>query len=647
MQTDYCLGSTKWEKKLDNEHDNSLVLSECEIRETEKLLLPAGSTFSEEAREIIRRWDSFEVLACPGSGKTTVLLAKLKMLANRMPLKNGAGICVLSHTNVAVDEIKARMKDDAKKLLGYPNFIGTLQVFIDKYITLPYIRTLTSAPIQFVDNATYSLQLWKLINSSRSYSTIKGFLYNKVAQSRDRFQNETEYLQQVYHKDDGLYFGQNTRLAGNTSSSFLQYKAATEQLLKEYGVLKYSDAYDYANYAMDSLDLSYIDLFNCRFAYVFIDEYQDCSEMQREAIDRIFDPEKCTIIKIGDVDQSIFNGKNAVCLWEPKDGALPLSCSNRYGQEIANIITPLKTREGIILSSRGETGFKPTLIVFSDNTRSKVIETFISALDKNGLTETNGVYKAIGKIVNLDGLNIKDYWSEYNSEKSSNIGRYWNYVDKIAEALSGGKLYKAEILVRKLFFRVFHFLEKRDDAGRWYTVTSIKKRLDTTYFDDYRSEILKFTMLVNFDRKTVDAQIKILFNAILGLDKKGKSIFEHMPAYFMADTAMPTVTKIDNNTFTDSIGRKIKFDTVHGVKGETHDATLYMETKENRSTDLKRVLPILEGKPFTTNPTIDYARRCIYVGLSRPRKLLCVAMMGDTYSGHEKVFANWDVIDIR
>ena len=104
---------------MDNEYDNNIVLSECEIEETEKLLLPTGSTFSEETRDIIRRWDSFEALACPGSGKTTVLLAKLKMLANRMPLKNGAGICVLSHTNVAVDEIKSRMKDDAEKLLGY------------------------------------------------------------------------------------------------------------------------------------------------------------------------------------------------------------------------------------------------------------------------------------------------------------------------------------------------------------------------------------------------------------------------------------------------------------------------------------------------------------------------------------------------
>lgn len=51
---------------------------------------------------------------------------------------NGAGICVLSHTNVAVDEIKKRLSGYADKLLGYPNYIGTIQSFIDRFVTLPY-----------------------------------------------------------------------------------------------------------------------------------------------------------------------------------------------------------------------------------------------------------------------------------------------------------------------------------------------------------------------------------------------------------------------------------------------------------------------------------------------------------------------------
>ena len=95
-------------------------ISDTEIQTVEHMLLPDGCHFAEDARKVIRCWVSKDVAACPGSGKTTVLLAKLKLLADRMPLDNGAGICVLSHTNVAVNEIKDKMSDYAGKLMSYP-----------------------------------------------------------------------------------------------------------------------------------------------------------------------------------------------------------------------------------------------------------------------------------------------------------------------------------------------------------------------------------------------------------------------------------------------------------------------------------------------------------------------------------------------
>lgn len=104
-------------------------ISDQDIELIEKLLLPDGAHFQDDARNVIRCWHSSEVSACPGSGKTTVLLAKLKLLADKMPFDDGAGICVLSHTNVAVDEIRNRLAGDSDKLLGYPNYVGTIQSF--------------------------------------------------------------------------------------------------------------------------------------------------------------------------------------------------------------------------------------------------------------------------------------------------------------------------------------------------------------------------------------------------------------------------------------------------------------------------------------------------------------------------------------
>jgi len=76
--------------------------------------------------------------AVPGSGKTTALLAKLLILERKMPFENGSGILVLSHTNTAVDEIKNKLEKVAPKLFKFPNFIGTIQSFVDTFLTKPY-----------------------------------------------------------------------------------------------------------------------------------------------------------------------------------------------------------------------------------------------------------------------------------------------------------------------------------------------------------------------------------------------------------------------------------------------------------------------------------------------------------------------------
>lgn len=99
-------------------------ITDNEIEVVEKLLLPENCHFADDAKEVIRHWKSTDISACPGSGKTTVLLAKLKLIADRMPLENGTGICVLSHTNVAVNEIRLKLTEYADKITSYPNSLG-------------------------------------------------------------------------------------------------------------------------------------------------------------------------------------------------------------------------------------------------------------------------------------------------------------------------------------------------------------------------------------------------------------------------------------------------------------------------------------------------------------------------------------------
>lgn len=114
-----------------------LEIDNKELEIVESILLAKGCHFANDAKNVIRCWESVDVAACPGSGKTTVLLAKLKLLADRMPFQNGSGVCVLSHTNVAVNEIKTKLSDYADILMSYPNYVGTIQSFIDQFVTKP------------------------------------------------------------------------------------------------------------------------------------------------------------------------------------------------------------------------------------------------------------------------------------------------------------------------------------------------------------------------------------------------------------------------------------------------------------------------------------------------------------------------------
>lgn len=631
--------------------------SNQDIESTEKLLLPDGAHFPEDARVVIRCWHSTDVAACPGSGKTTVLLAKLKLLADRMPFVNGAGICVLSHTNVAVDEIRKRLSGYADKLLSYPNHIGTIQSFVDKFVTMPYLRNIAGQNVQAVDNLTYAQHMLDRMQNSPKYKALDYVTKNSF-ETGSQFTERLDHTQALYIRDDGaLCVGKQKRaLAGADKPSVKQYNTLISDLLKYEGIIRYQDAYSYAKSAIDDLPETYTELFSSRFLYVFIDEYQDCDDVQRQAIDSIFNSAKCVVIKIGDTDQAIYNSANNEILdWIPQDGFLPIMTSCRYSQEIADVISKLKIDNKNIITSLGKTGVKPVLLVFDIERIDKVIGEFINVLEKHEFFDNKGVYKAIGAVKKEDssGLKIGSYWSKFDdSVKKQGEYNYWGLLDEIIIELLEGKLYKAEHLVRKLICRVFHYAKiKNHVSDKEFSITTIKKFLDDEYMDMYRQWIYELSLSQNIERESIDYIMRQKINELLKImNSQADDIFVCLPEHFLdKDVVVNQTENYYKNIFIDPIrGRRIEFDTIHGVKGETHDATLYLETDRQGASDLNRILPYYGiGKPGSSN-LFDYSRKLAYVGMSRPKKLLCVAMQAKTYKKSKGVFdADWEIIDLR
>lgn len=632
-------------------------ISDQDIQAAEELLLPHGAHFPEDARNVIRCWHSTDVAACPGSGKTTVLLAKLKLLADRMPLENGAGICVLSHTNVAVNEIKNRLSDYADRLLSYPNYIGTIQSFIDRFVTMPYLRNISGQNVQVVDSLTYAQHMLSKIQHEAKYKVLDYVTRNNFG-TGGQFSDRINHTQALHIRDDGaLYIGKQKRpLAGVGKASAKQYKELMVELLKDEGIIRYQDAYVYASVAIDELPAEYTDLFSSRFQYVFIDEYQDCNNLQRQAIDAIFDPQKCAVFKIGDSDQAIYNSaEDTTPDWIPQPDFLPIMTSCRFNQEIANVLCKLKKGEKNIATLAGATGAKPVLLVFSPEKIDRVIGGFISALEKHELYDNNGVYKAIGAVKreNLSGLKIGSYWTEFDgSANKKSEYSYWVLVDEIAQYLLEGKLYKAEQSVRRLLCRVFHYIPiKHPVSGKDYTMVTMKKLLDDKYRESYCQWIYEMSRMQKIERCSVDQMVRQRINELLRInDPSRPDIFTALPESFLEEATGANFVDIsEKNVLIDPIrGRRIVFDTIHGVKGETHDATLYLETNRQGASDLNRILPYFGVGRCCSSNLHDSSRKLAYVGMSRPKKLLCVAMQAATYEKSNGVFdADWEVIDLR
>lgn len=224
-----------WENRGDNVERKEL--SEEDISSIENLLLPRKCHFDDDAKKVINFWESSDVSACPGSGKTTVLLAKLKILAGNMPLPNGAGVCVLSHTNVAVNEIRTKLTNCAYKLMNYPNYVGTIQSFIDQYVVIPYMRTLTDAVIRVVDDKIYAEHLyqvlWNKYDKSSPYHALRWFIRYRA---KSRNIDDCAYIKDLSLRKGALYYkGEVKSIAGKQSLSAQQYDMAVKELLENNG----------------------------------------------------------------------------------------------------------------------------------------------------------------------------------------------------------------------------------------------------------------------------------------------------------------------------------------------------------------------------------------------------------------------------
>lgn len=198
------------------------------------------------------------------------------------------------------------------------------------------------------------------------------------------------------------------------------------------------------------------------------------------------------------------------------------------------------------------------------------------------------------------------------------------------------------------FHKSVHYGKKILNAREYISLTE-EKIIEAN--QEMEEENNQWNDLQNIDKENIDCLMRQKINELLKVkNSQAADIFECLPENFLdKNIAVNQTEKSEKNIFIDPIReRRIEFNTIHGVKGETHDATLYLETDRKGASDLKRILPYYGAGKLGTSKLFDYSRKLAYVGMSRPRKLLCVAMQSKTYENSKGVFDDeWEIIDLR
>lgn len=500
-----------------------LNVSDDDIAYAERILLPLGNIFDEERRKFIRNFKTLDLQAVPGSGKTTALLAKLLILDRYLPFNDGSGILVISHTNAAMDEIKDKIGFACTNLFNYPNHVGTIQSFVDKFVAIPfYIDKYKKTPLR-IDDAIYEQKF------SRPPYNIKG-LTGKDSNNAKRWLKANKksirwsFLQGKKFLTDGYcgkeidfkkpkgnaknYIDWNLDEKENVRSWIYKFKA---QIL-DAGCLCYDDAYFLANASLEKNPA--IKLFlQKRFAYIFVDEMQDLQKHQHDLLEEIFFDDgtsKSIYQRIGDKNQSIYDEKETIAqsFWSDRQTILELNGSYRLSSILAGVVSPFAISplkiEGRRKNKDGsDVRIKPHLIVFSEKNKEYVIHRFseiINFLINDGsiLASPRNKYKAIAWTTKKeDGkLRLTDYFPDFSRQEQQRTTEHLTLESYITNYDKEDRtLFSIERNIFNLLLRVLREEDVIDTNKSQYTKSKIRdflKETNPNYFSAFEANIYKW-----------------------------------------------------------------------------------------------------------------------------------------------------------
>lgn len=593
--------------------------------------------FDDARKQVIKNMESVDIQAFPGSGKTTILVAKLAILAKKWTFPN-AGICVLSHTNVAREEIQDRLgnNDVGRKLLSYPHFIGTVHSFCDTYITLPWLHS-NGYQINIIDTEYVREYRWKILP------------YNTCS-----------YLEKQ-HRDSSIceYIGEIGKIDWDKEGQTKQNILDVIEKSQKAGYFTFGEMILFAKKILNEHpDLA--ESIQQRFPILFIDEAQDTDKVQWELINKAFNKDNVKSIRqgYGDINQAIYSSisVDGEVTNFPREDALILSESRRFDSDIAtlaNTVAVSKNQMTGTINKFSEKNIEHTIFLFKKDKATEVIEKYGKLILDTFSDEELKAYGSEGcHVVGMVHVKkeettdknfprgIYDYWDAYEAHKINKTVMPKYLIEYFRMGIDefqvyGEKKYQIEWIVKGIRRLINKSKKKNYIPATGNIFAYMQKMLSQAQnieFREHMKELSDFDTLINEEEwNKIILNLKALLK-IFDIDSYDniKQFWKWIPDENMAkENEMSTQKSVANHYVyrDEESGRTVdlEFGSIHSVKGRTHLSTLVVETYL-RTHNMKKILNYLCGTPPRSVGSDHRRLKCQYVAMTRARALLCLAI---------------------
>ncbi|WBY03976.1 UvrD-helicase domain-containing protein [Ramlibacter tataouinensis] len=627
----------------------------------------------ESRRAYLKSLTTVDVSACPGSGKTTLVVAKLAILARKWKSAT-RGICVLSHTNVAREEISRRLGNTevGQRLLMYPHFIDTIHGFVNRFLATPWLISAGYRLAAIDDEMTTRVRRRAL--DLREYRTLERYLEKSQVITFEKLRLGSANFASPLS---------GTSFPSGPHTNMYKYASAAMQYAAEQGYFCYDEIFLLG----ESLLAQRPDLpstLQSRFPVILIDEMQDTSEQQSAFLRKLFPRDEVAICvqRVGDPNQTIFEGASGPLADTFPDAIrrVDISDSFRFDASIASLANPLAHRavqpaglKGARSHQGAPQGYAHTVFVFPDDDASGVLAAYGrhvvealpgSVISSGSVTAVGAVHKPapdVGPGHEHFPKSVSHYWHEYQlgaerlthrpatlaeafvaaRKLASSGGPLHRGVDGVAAAISYLANLQAGSSQIKASSRQHLLLEKRlaarGDARAIYRDLLARYLIDREPLNPARWNELQ-------------PRLRMLGAAIGNGDAQAIAATDYLAwpdalAPTAIDDKTPTLAAAANcYRYVSTAGCvDIHLGSIHKTKGQTHLATLLLETF-NRTHFLDALMPWMlgnhaNGAKCTSRAAVQRLMQA-YVAMTRPTHLLCLAIRASSLDSGKGAAAN-------